>query len=1006
MKVVNTIPFSLIYSIVEHPHLGYLIEPHVVQINSLGKLTLSHQKLFPANLDYYAKEIDEKDRKLVKLLEDLDQDKIVKRFHKKLTVRAAEYFQKFYTPEIHKGIVRPFIERKLLEIIPLLADRKIFLATKDGNPAGEALVMSDQPANVLFHFRRNSEGTNYFPTIKCGGELVEFKGNQGVLLTMLPAWFINDGVLYHFEKQVDGNKLKPFLSKKFIHIPKSTELKYFQNFVVPLIEKYDVFAKGFEIRTKTLEAKPILNIDPNWGDGFRLNLEFRYDNHTFHYHSGKKVSVFLDVADDEYVFNRIQRNKRWEEEQKEFIEYLGLDIVQGSSFKVRSGEHALDWLFHNQEELNSRGFVFKQSQEKRYFIGSRKLELETKDMGDWFDVQAVILFGEFEIPFAKLRQHIKDGIKEFILPNGEVAILPDEWFARLNELFELSLESSGLRLNKHHYPLLESLQSDWERNELIKRLENSESWNLQVPSEPGSLFTGQLRPYQLDGFRWFYFLKMNRFGGCLADDMGLGKTIQALALLATEIEINNRLNESKVALEEELEPAYLEGEEEELEEKRSDMQMTLFHTQATQLPVITQQPISNNQVNMVIAPTSLVYNWLNESATFAPQIRVLVHSGPQRGKTPAAFDNYDLIITTYGVLRLDIEWMSQMKFNYVILDESQAIKNPASLTSKAVKELNATYRLVLTGTPIENTVTDLWSQMNFINPGLLGSYSYFQKRFAIPIDKEGNEKAKERLHQLISPFVLRRTKKQVAKDLPDKYELVHYCEMTEEQEKLYEETKSSFRNRILEVVSTHGIGRSKLQILKGLILLRQISNHPRLTESDFLGESGKFIEITRMVETAMQEGHKILLFSQFVKHLSLFREYFDGKNIEYAYLDGATGVKDRMKEVDRFNNDPNLRIFLISLKAGGTGLNLTSADYVFLADPWWNPSVEQQAMDRAHRIGQTQNVFSYKFITKNSIEEKILALQKRKMQLSDNLIISEDVILKNIDIVELNELLE
>lgn len=989
-------PFLLVYSIQEHLHFGYVIEPHVVQINSLGNLTLSHQRLFSANFSYYEKGIDEIDKQLVLLLEEMDQEKIVKRFHSKGTIRPAEFFKKHFNEDIQKKLIRPFIENRLTEALPLLVDKPVYLMGKDGNPASQKVELASEPASVLFHFRRDELGTNYFPTLKCNNETVEFKGHEGVLLVNEPACLLNDGVLYTFHKNIDGNKLRPFLTKKYIHIPKATEKTYFQKFVVPMVEKFDVYARGFEIRSETLLASPVLTIDNSWGDGLRLNLSFKYDAHMFPYHSGKKVSVFIERNNDDYIFHRVRRNKAWEETQKAFLEEKGLVLFQGSGFKAQEGVHGLDWLNEYRELLNAQGFIIHQTEEKKYFIGNRSVELKASEDGDWFDVQAKVLFGDFEIPFSRLRRFLQEGKKEFPLPNGEIAIIPDEWFTQFNELIELSHDPQGLRLHRHHYQLLENLQLSKASQDLHARLNAIENWKMEVPARPPATFEGSLRPYQLDGFHWFYFLKNNRFGGCLADDMGLGKTIQALALLANEGELNAK---SEIS------------EETPIEQKQSatggaQEQIALFDTQITKTAKKPKGQKANKAVNLVVAPTSLVYNWLHEAATFVPDMRVYVHTGSQRSKSMAVFQQYDLVITTYGVLRLDIDWMKEMPFHFVILDESQAIKNPAALTSKTVKELKAKHRLVLTGTPIENTVSDLWSQMNFINPGLLGSYSYFQKRFAIPIEKEGNEKAKERLHALIAPFVMRRTKKQVAGDLPDKYELVHYCEMTEEQEKLYDETKSAFRNQILQVVSEQGFKKSKLQILKGLILLRQISNHPQLANPEFLGESGKFIEITRMLETAMQEGHKILLFSQFVKHLALFRAYFEERGIRYAYLDGATASKDRLKEVNRFNTDETLSIFLISLKAGGTGLNLTSADYVFLADPWWNPSVERQAIDRAHRIGQTQKVFSYKFITKNSVEEKILSLQKKKLSLSENLIDSDDYVLKNIDLIELEELLE
>ena len=341
-----------------------------------------------------------------------------------------------------------------------------------------------------------------------------------------------------------------------------------------------------------------------------------------------------------------------------------------------------------------------------------------------------------------------------------------------------------------------------------------------------------------------------------------------------------------------------------------------------------------------------------------------------------------------------MDLLKTFRFNYLILDESQAIKNPASGIAKAVMKLHAAHRLILTGTPLENSTLDLWSQMTFVNPGLLGTQSFFKKEYLIPIEKKNDADKKQRLYDHIKPFILRRHKSQVATDLPEKVESIQYGEMSAEQEAKYEEAKSYYRNLILEQMDSEGFSRSQMAVLQGLSKLRQLANHPQLVDEGYEGDSGKFQDIVHKLETAISEDHKILIFSQFVKHLTLLRQHLDKRKIRYAYLDGAT--KNRQYEVENFQTDPTLKLFLISLKAGGVGLNLTAADYVFILDPWWNPAIEAQAIDRAHRIGQEQTVFTYKFITKNTVEEKILALQRSKRQLADDLISSEEGFLKSL----------
>ncbi|UYZ65234.1 SNF2-related protein [Hymenobacter weizhouensis] len=407
--------------------------------------------------------------------------------------------------------------------------------------------------------------------------------------------------------------------------------------------------------------------------------------------------------------------------------------------------------------------------------------------------------------------------------------------------------------------------------------------------------------------------------------------------------------------------------------------------------------------SLLVMPTSLVYNWMAEAFKFTPSLRLLIYTGTYRDKNVEQFAGYDVVLTSYGIVRLDIELLKTYQFDYVILDESQAIKNPGSTTSQAVRGLHSRHRLILTGTPVENSTMDLWSQMSFINPGLLGSQSFFRKEFLKPIEKGKDEAKTRRLHTLIKPFILRRHKAQVARELPEKIENLSYCPMTEEQQQCYEETKSYYRNKILQSIEEHGTASTQFMLLQGLTKLRQIANHPRMADEEYAHESGKLREVVRMIKSVVSEGHKVLVFSQFVKHLDIVRASLDERHISYAYLDGNT--RDRHKEVARFQETEDLRVFLISLKAGGVGLNLTAADYVFILDPWWNPAVEAQAVDRAHRIGQQRTVFTYKFITRGTVEEKILALQNRKIQLVSDLITTDEAIIKSLTKEDIEELL-
>jgi non-specific serine/threonine protein kinase len=396
--------------------------------------------------------------------------------------------------------------------------------------------------------------------------------------------------------------------------------------------------------------------------------------------------------------------------------------------------------------------------------------------------------------------------------------------------------------------------------------------------------------------------------------------------------------------------------------------------------------------SLIVMPRSLLFNWQREAAQFTPNLNVYIHADQGRISEAAAFAQHDLILTTYGVMLRDIELLRAYRFHYAILDESQAIKNPLAETSRAARALQADQRLVLTGTPVENSTIELWSQFAFLNPGLLGNLDYFREEFAGPIERKQDVETATFLRKLVYPFILRRTKDQVALDLPPRSEELLITDMEPAQRKLYIKTRDYYRATLLGMIDNEGLDDSRMKILEGLLRLRQICNHPRLVDGKFRGSSAKFELLLETLQTLRAEGHKALIFSQFVQMLSLIREALDGQKIPYAYLDGST--HNRQGEVDRFQNSADLPFFLISLKAGGVGLNLTAADYVIHVDPWWNPAVELQATDRTHRIGQTKPVFVYKLITRDTVEEKILKLQEQKRALVSQLITTEGGVFK------------
>jgi hypothetical protein len=564
---------------------------------------------------------------------------------------------------------------------------------------------------------------------------------------------------------------------------------------------------------------------------------------------------------------------------------------------------------------------------------------------DWFELHGSLNFGEdLEVKLPQLLAALRRGQKVIALGDGSFGVLPEEWLQRYGLLASFgATEEDHLRFQRTQTGVLDALlaaRPEINFDETFAHVRKEwQNFKGIKPVAPPRGFVGQLRDYQREGLGWFQFLQRFRFGGCLADDMGLGKTVQVLALL---------------------------------ESRRK----------------------GDSPPSLVVVPRSLIFNWQQEAARFTPKLRVLSHTGSERIRGNAHFENYDLILTTYGTLRRDVIHLNQVEFDLVILDEAQAIKNAGTETAKAARLLKSRHRLALSGTPIENHLGELWSLLEFLNPGMLGSSSVFQ--FSTNGTQKPDEDSRAMLSRALSPFILRRTKQQVAKELPEKLEQTIYCEMDERQRRQYEELRDYYRQSLLEKVSRQGINKSKIQILQALLRLRQTACHPALVAGsvDDVTPNAKLDVLLPRLSEVTEEGHKAIVFSQFTSFLSIIRKRLDHQGVSYEYLDGKT--RNRGVAVERFQRDSNCKLFLISLKAGGQGLNLTAAEYVFLLDPWWNPAVEAQAIDRAHRIGQTNRVFAYRLITRDTVEEKVLELQSTKRELADAIINADNSVIRNI----------
>jgi superfamily II DNA or RNA helicase len=574
---------------------------------------------------------------------------------------------------------------------------------------------------------------------------------------------------------------------------------------------------------------------------------------------------------------------------------------------------------------------------------------------DWFDLSGQVDFAGHRLELSRVLDAVSRGDRFIKLDDGSQGLLPDSWVETYDSLAKAArgTTSDGLRFLSSQALIVDALLTamppadvDAAFSKLRQKLSSFE--RIKPKKEPRG-FGGTLRTYQRHGLAWLNFLREFGLGGVLADDMGLGKTVQVLALLLTH----------------------------------------RAPSKTTKLPYL------------VVAPRSVVYNWIDEAAHFAPKLKVVEYRGAGREELRERLDEFDILVTTYGTLRRDISYLSTVEFDTVILDEAQAIKNPSSQTAKASRLLVARHRLALTGTPIENHLGELGSIFEFLNPNLLGKLPRLE---VLTAARTPSKRELEQLAEDLRPFILRRTKAQVLPDLPPKTEQVLLCDMREEQRELYDRLRASYQVSLMDQVETHGVSGSAIQVLEALLRLRQVACHPGLVDTSWeKAGSAKLETLFDQVGEVLEEGHKVLVFSQFTTLLGYVRKHLDELGSTYAYLDGKT--RDRGEVVERFQNDPDCNLFLISLKAGGLGLNLTAAGYVFLLDPWWNPAVEAQAIDRTHRIGQTQPVFAYRMIARDTVEEKLLDLQRAKRDLAEAILGGEGQSLRDLTADDLRLLL-
>ncbi|MDB4334857.1 DEAD/DEAH box helicase [bacterium] len=972
--------------ITESRYLGMMGIPYLASNENSTSLALTEQ-VNTANYEKNDYSFSPQEIEIIKVLHKISEKYIFKVFSKEKTLRLFldKMDQKFYADS-----VRPHIDKNLSKCFNLLAELpQLEVYFKDAKYSNvylsDNIKVNPSFTEPVFHFYLNNEDLDYSLRIKQEGEDMEITHKSPLIITHQPCCMIIHENLYRFE-HINSKKFTPFFDKKAIKIPARSVPTYMETFVLNSLRDHHVKTQGFNISDDEVKPSAILSLEQDLAQSQILVLKYKYGSRDYMASSVSKVYIELDKKETSYEFRRLRRQYDWEKDIVSAIEKYGLKKLDGANFLPKNTDkenptirlhQILAWLSENQKLLERLQIEVNQDElDQKYYIGHYSHHIKPTEDKDWFDLRIHITIGEFKIPFIKFRKHILNHRPEYVLPNGQIFLIPDEWFSKYAEVFHFAkIEGDKVTISKKYFAIIGDPNKYSSDNKL------SFNANEHKNGAPETL-KAKLRPYQLEGYHWIKHLNQNDFGGILADDMGLGKTIQTISLLLSVYSEQNKEPQPKPSL-------------------PPQTQLNLF--ESSHLEGFNS---SKNSASLIVMPTSLVHNWHNEFMKFSPSLKIYNYTGAKRLRSKEIGNilrHYHVVITSYGVLRNDIEYLKPFGFHYVILDESQYIKNPSSKIYEAIMQVDCKHRLALTGTPIENSLIDLWAQMNFVNPTLLGSLNFFKKYFSTPISKFQDEKKEAKLLQLIQPFILRRTKDKVAKDLPPISEQVYYCDLPEDHKSIYEQEKSGIRNQLLQAIERNGIEKSSIMALQALTRLRLLANHPVLVEEDYTGQSGKLNVVMDTLDNIVTEKHKVLIFSSFVKDLELIEKELNNKKYKYSKLTGST--KDRAQVVDAFESDDDCQIFLISLKAGGVGLNLTSADYVFILNPWWNPAAELQAINRAHRIGQTKNVFVYRFISSGTIEEKIQKLQAQKSELANTFIHSNSPF-KNMKQADVDDLFE
>lgn len=834
----------------------------------------------------------------------------------------------------------------------------IFLSETNDSKGGRYVKFSNdffQP-KVRFHQANNVVSASF--GVSFAGDKM-FTNFQSLSYTAILA----DDEIYLLNPTTDLGTIFNLVDLSGIQILDHQFEDFFNSVLSPISNQVEIQLDNMSFKDETTQLKdPKKQLYISEIEGFILiKPAISYENDSTIYNplelndfseikKGKRVTKKrIEAFEVEFVEQLLTCHPTFKSQQKKGFFYLSY-----SAFT--EGYWFLD-AFEFFKKENIEVFGLKELKKLKYVTERPSVNLSVSSGVDWFDVEVNIQIEDELLTLKDLKKQWVKKSNYIKLGDGRLAVMPEEWIKKIEAYLRAGdvQKDGSLQVSKKRFNIIDELfDKEHLSTEVVKELSEKrrkiQAFQKIDKIEVPQMIQATLRGYQQEGYNWMCFLHQFGWGGVLADDMGLGKTLQVLTFI-------NYLIDSKV-----------------------------------------KKPI------LVVLPTSLVLNWSNEIEKFCPELNYEAYYGPDRNPFESVYKSRDVILTSYGIMTNDIELLKKHQYSYIILDESQAIKNPNSLRYKAAMLLKAKNKLAMTGTPIENNTFDLYAQINFTNPGFLGSMQSFKTNYSVPIDKNGNEAVAQELQKMINPFLLRRTKELVATELPDKTEEVLYCEMGKQQRKVYEAYRNNIRNQVLNKIEEEGFNESKMIALQALTKLRQICNSPAiLPDEDYPSDSVKADLLIEHIKEKTGQ-HKILIFSQFVSMLELISNRLAEEKVSFVKLSGSDSTKQRQAAVDDFQTNTDTRVFLISLKAGGTGLNLTAADYVYLVDPWWNPAVENQAIDRCYRIGQKNNVIAYRMICKDTVEEKILKYKSQKQQVADAIITTDDSVMKSLsqdDIMDL-----